>query len=278
MDLNAIYQKIKQEIEPLEAKYLIQAVTGLEAIDFIANKEQILSNAHVIQINTCLERRLKGEPLSKILGMKEFWGLEFIVNKHVLDPRPDTETLIEAVLDWVGGRKKEPLRILDLGTGTGCIPIALLSELPNSTAIAIDISAEALKVARQNAVKHGMAHRIIFIQGNWFDAIEGQDFDIITSNPPYIPNLDIESLSVEVKNHDPILALSGGDSGIECYKKIIFSLKSILNGKNRAFLEIGIGQLESLMRLIEDSNLLLCDSKADLLGIPRVVEISCGDK
>ena len=223
-----------------------------------------------------MSRRLTGEPLSKILGVKEFWGLELEVNQHVLDPRPDTETLIEAVLAWVDreGLRDAPLNIVDLGTGSGCIPITLLSELPNATATAVDISVEALEVAKQNAQKHKMSSRIDFHQGSWFEGLEGQDFDILTSNPPYIPESDIENLSREVKNHDPILALSGGNDGLDEYKKIIFGLKDKLNGNNRAFLEMGIGQLESLTRLVDESNLLLCDSKADLAGIPRVVEIS----
>jgi len=188
-------------------------------------------------------RRLAGEPLSKILGLKEFWGLEFQVNEYVLDPRPDTETLIEAVLDYVGGRKSETLKILDLGTGTGCVPISLLSELPNATAMAIDISDEALDVARQNVQKHNDQHdisdRIEFRKGSWFEGLEGQNFDIITSNPPYIPDSDIENLSKEVKNHDPVLALSGGDSGLEAYNKIFSSLNNHLKSDGRAFFEIG---------------------------------------
>lgn len=284
MQLSQLYKDLKtkfsstMENSDLEAKRLIEGVTGLQSFDFITQPEKLIPQDQLKLVDEYASRRLAGEPLSKILGIKEFWGLEFIVNEHVLDPRPDTETLIETVLKWVGARKSEPLKILDLGTGTGCIPITLLTELPNAVAVAVDISEEALNIARQNADKHNLSNRITFVQGNWFDGLEGQYFDIITSNPPYIPNPDIESLSLEVKNHDPILALAGGDSGLECYKIIISSLKIFLNGENKAFLEIGFGQLESLSRLVDDSNLFLCDSKADLAGIPRVVEISCGDK
>ena len=304
MQLAEIYNNLKKSLSELEARYLIEAVTGLESADFIARPDKELPQEQIDQINAYTARRLKGEPLSKILGVKEFWGIEFIVNKHVLDPRPDTETLIEAVLDWVksnsviarsevtkqsheGERLPRSLhslamtknfKILDLGTGTGCIPISLLSELSHATAVAVDISDEALNIARQNAEKHKMSDRIEFRKGDWLEGLEGESFDIITSNPPYIPESDIENLSVEVKNHDPIMALSGGKDGLDDYKKIIFSLKNKLNGKNRAFLEIGFGQLESLTRLVDESNLLLCDSRADIAGIPRVVEISCGDK
>ena len=302
MQLTQLYHDLKKAMESsLEARILIEAVTGLNSSNFITSPEAKLSQEHIEQINAYVVRRLKGEPLSKILGVREFWGLEFIVNEHVLDPRPDTETLIEAVLDWVKQKgviarnegdeaipglqnglphsvpslaMTAPLRILDLGTGTGCISISLLSELPHATAIAVDASDEALSVARQNAEKHKMSDRIEFRKGDWFEGLEGKSFDIITSNPPYIPESDINSLSIEVKNHDPFMALSGGKDGLDDYKKIIFSLKKYLNGSNRAFLEMGIGQLESLMRLVDESNLLVCDSRADLLGIPRVVEIS----
>lgn len=285
MELGIIYQDIKKklaesgiEAPDLEAKRLIQAVMGLDSVNFITNKEKPLSKPDIDQINHYLARRLNGEPLSKILGVKEFWGLEFEVTKDTLDPRPDTETLIEAVLGWVGARKDETLKIIDLGTGTGCILITLLSELSNAQAIGVDISEDALAVAAKNAEKHKMSNRIKFVQGDWLVGFEDESFDLIVSNPPYIPNPDIENLSKEVKNHDPILALDGGKNGLNCYKIIFSQLKNKLNGQNRAFLEIGFGQLSNIARLVDDSNLLLCDSKADISGIPRVVEISCGDK
>ena len=287
MDLDGFYQIAKQkfsdsaiETPDLDAKLLIQAVTGLNDVDFITLSDKKLTNAQIKQIEAFLERRITGEPVSRILSVREFWGLEFEVSPDTLDPRADTETLIEAALKWVyrEGRGNDALKIIDLGTGTGCIPIALLSELPNASAIGVDISEKALKIARNNAEKHKMSSRVEFVKGDWLDGFDGESFDLIVSNPPYITNQDIENLSIEVKNHDPILALSGGNDGLDCYKKIIFQLKNKLNGKNRAFLEIGFGQLESLARLVDESNLLLCDSEADIAGIPRVVEISCGDK
>ncbi len=285
MELGVIYQEIKTQFAEtgidspdLEAKRLIQAVTNLDSIDFIASPTKQLSAPHMEQINMYVARRLKGEPLSKILSVKEFWGLEFEVTADTLDPRPDTETLIEAVLKWVGGRKDDPLKIIDLGTGTGCIPIALLSELPNATVVAVDVSPKALNIAAKNAKKHKMSNRIEFVQGDWLTGFEDEFFDLIVSNPPYIPDSDIEKLSKEVKNHDPILALSGGNDGLNCYKIIFSQLKNKLNGENRAFLEIGFGQVNSIARLVDESNLLLCESRADIAGIPRVVEISCGDK
>lgn len=287
MSLDSLYKDIKKRLSnsaiqtpELDSKLLIQAVTGFDDVDFITRRDTEISAQDMKSIDALVERRLKGEPVSRILGNREFWGLDFIVTPDTLDPRADTETLIEMALKWVKkeGRLNDPLKIVDIGTGTGCIPIALLSELPNATAIAIDISEKALSVARQNAQKHKMSSRIKFIQGDCLDSFDDDNIDLFVSNPPYIPNLDIENLAKEVKNHDPFLALSGGNDGLDYYKKIIFQLKNKLNGKNKAFLEIGFGQLESLTRLVDESNLLLCDSGADIAGIPRVVEISCGDK
>lgn len=260
---------------------IIEHVTGDGAEVFITAPDTPVSEAYQKQIKEIVERYLKGEPLTRIMGVREFWGLEFDVTSDVLDPRPDTETLIEAALKWIKAQNKENIRILDLGTGTGCIPISLLSELPHGTAVAVDKSTEALNVACQNAEKHNVSDRTKFVQGDWFDGLEGQEFDLIVSNPPYISDSVIQNLDDSVKNHDPFMALSGGESGLECYKKIIFGLRTYLNEQNRAFLEIGFDQLESVTRLVDDSNLWLVQSFKDLGGNDRVVEIAkrpSGDK
>jgi release factor glutamine methyltransferase len=276
-----------------DIKMMVQHVTGYGEEAFITKPDAPVTADQQDALFKMVDRRKAGEPVTRILGVREFWGLEFYVTPNVLDPRPDTETLVEAALKFARGHQKnqpdaarpracahgdKKIRILDLGTGTGCIPIALLSELPNATAVAVDVSAAALAVARRNADKNGVGDRIEFIQSDWFDNLEGREFDLIVSNPPYISDAVIPNLDVEVKNHDPILALSGGDDGLECYKKIISGLKIKLNGGNRAFLEIGFDQLESITRLVDDSNLRLCDSYCDLAGNPRVVEICSGDK
>ena len=289
---------------------IIEHVTGHGAEVFITAPDTPVSEEQQKQIETIVARHLKGEPLTRIIGVREFWGLEFAVTLDVLDPRPDTETLIEAALKWSKERTnqashpseswdltsikqedpksslgcvkiKKKLRILDLGTGTGCIPISLLSELSHATAVAVDKSIRALNVARRNAEIHNVSDRIKFVQGDWFDGIEEQEFDLIVSNPPYISDSVIQNLDDSVKNHDPFMALSGGESGLECYKKIIFGLRTYLNEQNRAFLEIGFDQLESVTRLVDDSNLWLVQSIKDLGGNDRVVEIAkrpSGDK
>ena len=287
MELQDYYRQIKQQLEDsgietpdLDARALISRHTGLEQSDFIMLRDQLLDSKAIEAINIDVEKRLSGEPVSRILGAREFWGLEFKVTPDVLDPRPDTETLVEAALKWVKsqGLDQKPIRIVDLGTGTGCIPIALLSELPLATALAIDISEEAVAIARHNAEQNGVSERLEVRQGSWMDGLDGENFDLIVSNPPYIPASDIDNLSPEVKNHDPILALSGGNDGLDCYKKIISYGNINLNSTNRMFLEIGFDQQKSVSRLVEESNLCVCDSHPDIAGIPRVLEICRGDK
>lgn len=292
-DLHAHMKSRGANISRGEVRKIVKEVTGLSESDFITLPNKEISQLHAQQSKDILERRMKGEPLTRILGVREFWGLEFEVTPDVLDPRPDTETLVERALRWIKQNYDIPSRpracvhgdkqisILDLGTGTGCIPIVLLSEMSNAKAMAVDKSPEALKVARRNAEKYKMSDRIEFVQSDWFESIKDQEFDLIVSNPPYIAESVIENLEVEVKNHDPILALSGGESGLDCYKKIISGLKSKLNEQNRAFLEIGYDQRKSVSRLVDDSNLRVVACHQDLAGHDRVLEISIcasGDK
>jgi len=247
MILEALYRHIVKEFSgydnpSLEAKFLLQSILEVNASDFITNPNLEIGNKDLENVNKAVARRLAGEPLSKIVGVREFWGRDFIVNEFVLDPRPDTETLIEAVLNYVGklGKSGAQLSLLDLGTGTGCIPLTLLCECPQiRSATAGDISVDALDVARQNAQKHQLQDRIKFVKTDWFEALPSQQFDIITSNPPYICESERDELSVEVKNHDPHLALFADENGLEAYKKIFLSLNKFLKPTGQAFFEIG---------------------------------------
>jgi release factor glutamine methyltransferase len=276
------YQKVRRDFAEkgfdspaLDARLLFKSVLNVDDADFITGKDAAISQEQLEALSVLINKRLNGEPISRILGQREFWGMNFKVTAATLDPRPDTEILVEAAL--VKFQEKPPQRIIDLGTGTGCIIITLLKEFPNATGVAVDISEEALDVARFNAKAHGVVDRLSFVQSNWFENIEGQ-FDLITSNPPYIPNLDIESLDVGVRNHDPILALSGGDDGLDAYRDILRQIKGHAYPHSYCYLEIGIGQVPDLMRLVEESNMRVCRIIPDLAGIPRTVEVACGDK
>ncbi len=285
MMLQNFYQRTRETLKAagidsadLEVRLFIKDVLGITDTDILAGPERPVSEKESQKIELMVQRRLKGEPVFRILGEREFWGLPFKVTPDTLDPRPDTETLVEAALKRF--KTMPPKMILDLGTGTGCILISLLHEWPESQGFAVDISEKALLVAQENAERHGVADRIRFIQGDWqgdWSAALNDSFDLIVSNPPYIPSGDIPNLESEVKNHDPIQALDGGKDGFQAYEKIISQLSSLLKRGGAVFLEVGFNQGENVARLAADSCLSVEGVHPDLAGIPRVVEISLGE-
>lgn len=284
MSIGLFYRDIKHQLgaggvnsADLEARWIVAHVTGATMADIVAAPDTPVTAAQFQAAEDILKRRLAGEPLSRIFGMREFRGLSFSLSPDTLDPRPDTEVLVEAVLAYAA-TLTEPPRILDLGTGTGCILISLLHAIPNAYGVAVDLSPGAVDAARQNARRHGVESRADIRCGSWFEPIRADEqFHIIVSNPPYIREAVIESLSPEVKNHDPILALSGGIDGLAAYKVIMGDLKKHLFSGGRAFFEIGFDQAEDLARLVGDSHATLIRTQADYGGNPRVVEITYGE-
>ena len=274
--LNKIYKEISQTLkDDFEARLIIEERTSYELSDIIINPDAIISDAQYSNILSDVEQRIAGKPLSRIYGQREFWGLEFQISEDTLDPRPDTELIIELALKRFS--KDAPLRILDLGTGSGCILISLLSEFGESIGYGVDLSFGAVKMAQLNAAKNNVNNRASFICGSWVDAISGK-FDLIVSNPPYISNQIIPTLSKEVRNHDPILSLDGGVDGLEPYKIIFPKLKNLLHDGGIALFEIGYDQEKDIMRLAEESRFMQRCVHLDLAGNPRVVDISSGDK
>lgn len=274
----AVLREAGVETPELDTRLLVRQGSGFSDAELITNGRTSLSIQQIEIIEKLAARRIGGEPVSRIRGEREFWGLPFKISPATLDPRPDTETLVEAVLKFLSRREREGGRILDLGTGSGCILLALLHELPGATGVGVDLNPDALPVARGNAAALGLESRAEFRQGSWFEPLTADEsFDIIVSNPPYIPESDIESLAREVRNHDPILALSGGKDGLEAYKKILEGIKNHLECGGRAYFEIGQGQGPDLQRLVDDSNMRVCESYFDLAGILRVVEITYGE-
>ena len=263
------------EVATQEARIIIKQRTGFDWSDIIARADLEIGADKLELIKNDLEARLGGKPISRIYGERSFWGLGFKVTEDTLDPRADTETIIERALELY--KDNPPDTILDMGTGTGCILIALLKEFPHAHGTALDISDKALEIAKENSETHGLTDRIEFIQGDWDKNFE-KKFDLIVSNPPYISNLDIENLAAEVKNHDPILALDGGKDGLDAYKKIFSRLKNILNDGKIGLFEIGYDQADDVMRLAEIYRFSQRCVHLDIAGQPRVVEISCGDK
>lgn len=277
-----LYKEIRQRFEEagidspdLDARLILKSVLKVSDADFISCSDIIVTPADREKIDSMVRRRLEGEPVSRILGIREFWGLPFKVTQDVLDPRPDTETIIEVTVRKF--KDNPPRNILDLGTGSGCILIALLHEFPEAKGVGTDISQDALEVAGENAKTNNVLNRADFIWSNWGESVE-ESFDLIVSNPPYIQNQEITNLSKEVKNFDPILALDGGEDGLQAYKSIFTEIKILLNPDGAGLFEIGYDQQKDVVRLTEESGLLVKGIYADLAGNQRVVEISRGDK
>jgi release factor glutamine methyltransferase len=215
-------------------------------------------------------RRATGEPIARILGEKEFYGLSLILSPETLVPRPDTETVVDAVL--ASTERSAGLVILDLGTGSGAILLALLTELPNATGVGIDRSAEAVATAAKNAERLGIARRAQFRAGDWTAGLERR-FDLVVSNPPYIARGEIESLPVEVRAHDPHVALDGGADGLDAYRAIFSDLDRVLTAEGRGFFEIGFGQATEVAALAKQSG-FGCLFVRDLAGTERVAVLS----
>jgi release factor glutamine methyltransferase len=216
-------------------------------------------------------RRARHEPLAYITGEREFWSLTFKVSPATLIPRPDSETLIEAALEARPNRASIH-RILDLGTGTGCLLLAALSEYPAAFGIGADLTLEAALLARDNARGLGLHDRAAFLTGDWAMALAGR-FDLVFANPPYIPHADIAGLMPEVAHHEPQLALDGGTDGLDAYRGIIICLPALLASKGLAILELGQGQAEAVAALAREAG-LSAHYRQDLAGIPRALMIS----
>ncbi len=232
-----------------------------------------LTSPEIEKINDMLAQRLKHKPLDKILGHREFYKYDFIVNEDVLSPRPDTEILVEAALEILHNISNA--KILDLGCGSGCIIETLLKEIPSASGCAVDISANALKIAQKNADNLAVNEHLNFINANWFTddftAQIGKKFDMIVSNPPYIPSADIAVLDTEVKDYDPLLALDGGQSGFESYKRIAQIAPKLLNNGGYILLEAGCGQAKQIANIFITQGFDLLKIVNDLSDIERCV-------
>jgi release factor glutamine methyltransferase len=258
----------KQLNSSLDARILVKHVTGLSDADLIGMDALTLTESQDIQLQNFIEQRLTGRPVAKIIGIKEFYGRDFIVNDDVLDPRPDSEVLIDVVLEWTKG--KSDLSILELGVGSGCLVLTLLSELSNATAVGADISPQALTVAKQNAQSLGLNNRISFVESDWLDNVQGQ-FDVIITNPPYINSDVIEKLATDVREFDPMLALDGGEDGLNPYKVILPQIRTYMKHGGIVALEHGYDQCGRIKRLVENTGLSEIRDHQDLGGHDRVI-------
>ncbi|WP_085907052.1 peptide chain release factor N(5)-glutamine methyltransferase [Kiloniella majae] len=251
----------------LDVRLLLAEAISKETSYLFGYPEKVLSNEEIDRFQVMINKRLKREPVSKIIGRKEFWSLNFKVSRDTLDPRPDSETLIEAVLEGVSDTT-QPIKILDLGTGTGCLLLALLSEFDAAQGLGIDISDKALAVAKGNATSLGLSSRVSFQAGNWCEGLES-GWDIIISNPPYIGLDEKKALAPEVLNYDPDLALFAENNGMRDYQMLIPQAAVILNEGGMLVIEAGQGQADGINALMADAGLVISTPKKDLGGIHR---------
>lgn len=252
----------------LDARILVQAACGASDIEMIREPGTMLTQAEGERLAEWERRRLAREPVSRILGSREFWGLTFAVTAETLDPRPDSETLIETALDLL--KHVERPRVLDLGTGTGCFLLALLHERGDASGIGVDMSEGALAVAASNASALGLSARAEFIESEWTAHVEGR-FDLVISNPPYIRHGEIAGLDEEVRLHDPMLALDGGEDGLDAYRALARLLPDHLTQGGHAVIELGAGQAKDVMALFEEAGLAVPRVVPDLGGVPRAL-------
>lgn len=252
-----------------EARLLAGAALGLSLERIVAEDTRLLRADELQALVALAARRVRREPMAQILGRREFYGRPFRVSRDVLTPRPDSETLIEAVLAQVADRAA-PLRLLELGVGSGCLLLTLLAELPQADGLGVDISLAALAIARENATALGIAGRCRLVEGDWSAAVAGA-FDIVISNPPYIPAGDIAGLEPEVAQYEPRLALDGGPDGLAFYRRLAADLPRLLAPGGLVAVEIGQGQGGEVGRLFQDTGLALLPARADLAGIERCI-------
>jgi release factor glutamine methyltransferase len=250
-----------------EAWLLLAAATGRARVELIAGAPETLTAEHQARLEELVRRRRAREPLAYILGEKEFWSLPFEVSRAVLIPRPETETVVEAVLAQVAERDR-PLRLLDLGVGSGCLLLALLSELPQAIGIGVDDSCAALALARRNAERLGLAGRADFRQGHWGAGIR-ERFDVIVSNPPYVAERDWDGLQPEIREFEPKAALVAGPDGLAAYRTLAPACARLLARGGVCALEIGFAQGDAVAPLVAAQGLLVTERRRDLAGIER---------
>ncbi|AIL12948.1 hypothetical protein IM40_04615 [Candidatus Paracaedimonas acanthamoebae] len=250
-----------------EARFLLMYALNFSLEKIIVSPHKKLTTKQIEKYESWVLRRSSYEPLSKIREEKEFWSLPFIVKAETLDPRPDSETLIEAVLKTYSSREMT-FNILDLGVGTGCLIITLLHEYPYSLGVGIDKSASALEVAQLNLKRFKLQDRLRLINTSWGEGVE-EEFDIIISNPPYIAEKERQVLSPEVIHYDPEVALFGGEDGLEAYRSLAPHVFRLLKFSGRLFLEIGQGQEKAVEKIFKESGFIIHEWIPDLAGIIR---------
>jgi release factor glutamine methyltransferase len=261
-------KKKKIKNSNLDVELILSKVVNKKREQIILNTNSKLKNTDIIEFKNYLFRRYQNEPMAYILGYKHFWKHKFLTNKSVLIPRPDTELIIEETLNYLPIDKSK--KILDVGTGSGCIVVSIIKERPKCTATAIDISIKALNVAKTNAKLHHLENKINFINID-IDKYKSYNYDLIISNPPYINSIELNRLDDDIKFHEPKLALSGGSDGLRDLKKVIFKSKNLLKINGKLILEIGYKQKNQCVRILNDNKFYINKISKDLSGKDRCI-------
>ena len=250
-----------------EARLLLSYVTGLPASQIFIHPDRELNSVEYKNLEGLVSRRLNHEPISHLLGRREFWSLNFLVGPQVLDPRPASETLVETAFKYFNDQNAS-FSVLDLGTGSGCLVLSVLSERPHAGGLGIDVSSAALGIARQNAILHSLSERVSFKYGDWAKNLDGE-FDLILCNPPYIAAHEMNNLASGIINFEPSIALFGGVDGLNAYRKLSDDIAKLLSPKGIAIIECGQGQSESVNKILKKAGLTQIDTNKDISGITR---------
>ena len=252
-----------------DARLLVQHVLGIDRSGLLIAYDTALTAGQRARLRRTVDRRVAREPVSRIVGVREFWSLDFALSPAVLDPRPDSEVAVEAALSCVADRAA-PVRVLDLGTGSGCLLLALLHALPAGWGVGVDIDPRAIAVARDNAGRLGLEARAAFLCGDWATALTG-GFDLVVANPPYVRRAELSGLEPEVAIHDPPIALDGGADGLAAYRRLLTGIGAVLPAGSRVVLEVGAGQAGAVSDLLRAHGLVEMGRLRDLSGIERCV-------
>ena len=253
-----------------EAKLLICHALKINEHEIISKPNKIISEKEIQIINKLLVKRAKKEPYAYIINKKYFFDMQFYVNKNVLIPRPETENIIENVLK--NRDKNKALNILDLGTGSGAILLTLLNHLPYAYGVGVDISFEALRVAKKNTDKYNLSNRCSLINGNWGKSLKSNYFDVLICNPPYIDENSLHNLDNEVKKYEPIIALNGGKDGLEKFSNLLPSAYNCLKNNGNAYFEIGFDQSNKAQSLLKKNKFEIKNIIKDISGFERIIK------
>ena len=256
------------ETNSLDARIILREIFNFDEKELILNSDLILSESKISKVQKIITRRLNFEPVSKIFGKRDFYNSTFSISDDVLDPRPETENIVEIANNFILEKGYESF--IDLGTGSGCIILSILKENKNLTAVGVDISIDAINIAKKNSKDMNLEKRSSFLVSNWLSSIYSS-YDLIISNPPYIPSDEIITLSKTVKNFDPLISLDGGQDGLKCYKEIAQDINRVINKNGRVILEIGYNQAHDVIKIFESKEFKLLKIYNDINDLNRIL-------